>query len=214
MKRQSLKYLLIVTVNLAILTGLLGLWTDELELMFNDFVRPIEFLKILGTTVLSLIGIRLLSFYFRRKNINSQKLKIKAATILTLLISSYLYANYTQKLIKNVIVNGELRKHVVEKIKPSKYLANGSMAKGLTINEYRQLARISQFQPLFSEAKNIEFDYEYDGFLPDYIFTLIYDVPRGTKVDSFNYTKGKFSKRQSFETLGQIKRVMYTEGQQ
>ena len=34
-------------VNLAILSILLALWTDDVELTFNPFVRPLEFLKIL-----------------------------------------------------------------------------------------------------------------------------------------------------------------------
>ena len=73
MLRKSLKYLLIVTVNLTVLTALLAFWTDKLELTFNDLVRPLEFLKILGFTALSLIGIRILVFYFRKKQMKNKK---------------------------------------------------------------------------------------------------------------------------------------------
>lgn len=119
-------------MNLVILTVLLALWADKLELIFNELVRPIEFLKVLGITAISLVGVRLLLFYARRKNINSTSFGIKGAIVITLITSSYLYANYIQKLI-HVAINDELRKSIAGKIKPANRLTNGTMANNLSL---------------------------------------------------------------------------------
>ena len=51
MIKNSFKYLIIIFVNLSILTILLAIWTDKFELEFNDLVRPIEFLKLIGISI-------------------------------------------------------------------------------------------------------------------------------------------------------------------
>jgi len=208
---KSLKYLAIAIANLTVLIGLLALWTDRLELIFSDAIRPRELLKILGFTFLSLIGMRLLVFYFRKKSISSIKSKIIIASTLTFLISSYLYIDYSQKVIKNKLVNGQFRRQIANKIKPSHVLAYGSMAENLTFLEYQQIVRMSWFPIISNKATNINYIYGYDGFLPDYIFTLKYDLPKSIFVDTLNYQKGDFSRRQTVETLDNFKRITYSE---
>jgi hypothetical protein len=88
MLKKSVKYLFIAIINLIVLTGLLVLWADNLELIFDDWIRPIEFLKIFGFTLFSLIGMRFLVSYFRKRNIQGVKKRIKLACLLTVLISS------------------------------------------------------------------------------------------------------------------------------
>jgi len=123
MIKKSLKYLTIAFINVIVLTVLLAFWTDRLELTFNDWVRPREFLKIIGFTIVSLISMRILVSYFRHRNITVSSSKIKIAALLTFLISSYLYIDYTTKLINNVILNGQFRNQIADKIKPSNILA-------------------------------------------------------------------------------------------
>lgn len=213
MLKKSFKYLIIATVNLIVLTALLAFWTDKLELIFNDFVRPLEFLKILGFTMLSLIGMRILVFYFRKKNIQATRTKLKLAVLLTLLISSYLYVDYSIKFVKNVIVNRQFRNEIADKIKPANGLANGTTAENLTIKEYQEIANMNWFPKLPIEATNIIYNYQYDGFLPDYSFSLTYDLPKEMKVDTINYESGDFSKYQTFEIVDNKKRVTYNEGE-
>ena len=213
MLKKSFKYLLIAVINLTVLTALLVLWTDKLELTLNDKVRPIEFLKILVFTLLSLIGMRILVTFLRRKNFVSLKPKIIIATLLTFLISSYLYIDYAPKILRNVIINRQLRKEIANKIKPANILANGTMADNLTIIEYREVAGLISSHKLPDEASNIKYVYSYDGFLPDYVFTLSYDVPKEMKVDTFNYQKGDFTQSQAFEIIDNIKRIKYSEGE-
>jgi hypothetical protein len=214
MLKKSFKYLLIATVNLIVLTTLLAFWTDELELTLKDFVRPLEFLKVLGFTVLSLIGMRILVFFLRKKNIQATRTKLKFSILLTLLLSSYLHVDYSVNFVKNALVNRHLRSAIADKIKPAKGLANGTTAENLTIREYQEIARMKWFPKLPIEATNIMYKYQYDGFLPDYIFSLTYDLPIEMKVDSINYTKGDFSKYQLFEIIDNKKRVTYIEYEQ
>jgi hypothetical protein len=214
MLKKSLKYIIVVTVNLILLTVLLALWTDKLELTFNEWVRPREFLKIMAFSFLSLISIGILITFFRRRNITTTRLKIKMAALLTFFISSYLYIDYSKEVISNGIVNRQFRKQIADKIQPSNWLANGTKSENLTIKEYEQIAKMYWFPKLPSEASNIQYDYGYDGFLPDYSFTLKYDLPMQIEVDTINYAKGDFSKHQSFEIVDNKKRVTYSENEQ
>ena len=214
MFKKSLRYIIVVTVNLILLTVLLALWTDKLELTFNDWVRPREFLKILGFSLVSLIAIRILVSFFRHRNITNKNSKIKIAALLTFLISSYLYIDYSIKVISNVVVHRQFRNQIADKIKPSNELANGTKADNLTIKEYQQITKMYWFPKLPIEASNIHYNYSYDGFLPDYLFTLTYDLPIQQIVDAINYKKGDFSKSQSFIIVDNKKRVTYSEYEQ
>lgn len=211
MLKKSIKYLIIATINLIVLTALLAFWTDELELTFNDLVRPIEFFKILCFTVFSLIGMRLLVYYFRKNNIHNLTTKLKLASLLTFLISSYLYVDYSIKFVDNVIVNRQFRQQIADKIRPANGLANGTKAENLTIEEYQEIASMNWFPKLPIEATHIMYNYQYDGFLPDYSFTLTYDLPKEMNVESINFENGDFSKYQTFEIVGNKKRVTYNE---
>ena len=69
--KQTIKYLTIGLANVSILTILLALWTDDLEVEFHSFVRPIEFLKILAFTFLSLLSVGVYLFYLRKRSVKS-----------------------------------------------------------------------------------------------------------------------------------------------
>jgi len=211
MFKKSFKYILVATVNLILLTVLLALWTDKLELTFNEWVRPREFLKILGFSLISLIAIRIIIRFFRHRNITKTSSRVKLAALSTFLISSYLYIDYSQKVISNVIVNRQFRNQIADKIEPSKELVNGTKGDSLTSKEYQQITKMCWFPKIPIEASNIQFNYGYDGFLPDYSFTLSYNLPVQIKVDTISYSKGDFSKSQSFKIVDNIKRVTYSE---
>jgi hypothetical protein len=211
--KRAIKYLLIILINLIALTILLAIWTDSFELTYHNWVRPLEFLKIIGFTVLSLIGIKILVWICRKKGIISSKKKIRYATVLTLIICSYLYVDYFMKITRNQIVNREIRNNIMDKVKPASMLANGTKAEGLTLNEYRFITRATWFPDLPDQAENITYVYSYDGFLPDYIFTLIYDMPLDFKIEEINLIKGDFSKSQTVEQLSDKLRITYEESE-
>lgn len=206
MIRKSIKYLTIVLINLIILTGLLAYWTDFIELNFNSWVRPIEFLKILGVSLLSLIGIRIAIGFFRKRN-TEIKNRIKISALLTILTSSFLYFNYSKKIYQNRILNGKLRNELTMKIKPANGLAFGTKANNLTYTEYELLTKVKWFPKLQKDADSISYYYTYDGFLPDYSFDVSYSIPKNIEIDSTEFKYGKIE----IDTIGNIKRVSYSE---
>jgi len=210
---KSAKYLIISLVNGAILSIWLALWTDDLELTFNQFVRPLEFLKILAVGFMALIAVRLYLLYLKKKGITTVRKKIKGAVVLTILISSYLYIVYAQRIVSNVIIKGTFRAQLAAKIKPWARLANGTQAAGLTIEEYQTIVALTGFPPLPLAANNIEYRYDFDGFLPDYSLQLSYDVPSETPIATYDHINGRYSNSQSVKVIGGIKRVTYGEVQ-
>lgn len=206
MIRKSIKYLTVVLINLIILTGLLAYWTDFIELTFNSIVRPIEFLKIIGFSLLSLIGIRIAVDFFRKWNTPIKK-RIQISTLITILISSFLYFNYSKKIYENRILKGELRKELAKKIEPANGLAYGTKADNLTFEQYEEITRIKWFPKLQKKADSISYYYTYDGFLPDYSFSVSYNIPKNVKVDSTEFKYGKTY----IDTIGNKKRISYSE---
>ncbi len=206
MIRKSIKYLAIVLVNLIILTGLLAYWTDFIEQSFNSWVRPIEFLKIIGFSLLSLIGIRIAIRFFRKRN-TEIKDRIRISVLLTILISSFLYFNYSKKIYENRIKNGKLRKELAMKIEPANGLAFGTKADNLTFEEYEIITSIKWFPKLQKKADSISYYYTYDGFLPDFDFNVSYSLPKNIEIDSTEFKYGEIR----IESIGIKNRITYFE---
>lgn len=214
MIKKSLKYLAIVFVNLIILRILLEVWTDKFELEFNDLVRLTEFLKLIGISIVGLILLRFTVSLYRSLKIISTKRKIGVSIFLILIINSFFYFDYGKRIYFNQFVNNELRSGVMEKLKPLEDgNSYGSKADSLTGKEYAEITKIKWFPKLPKSAENISYNYSYYGFLPDYSFSLSYDLPKKSEIDTMNYVDGTFSKSRGFEIVGDKKRVTYSEGQ-
>ncbi|RBW62956.1 hypothetical protein DS884_01170 [Tenacibaculum sp. E3R01] len=214
MIKKSLKYLIIILLNLLFLTILLLLWTDKFELEFNKLVRPIEFFKLIGISLVGLVFIGVLTIVFRKLNVESLKTRIGIVVVFILIINSYFYIDYGMRIYSNKITNNEFREGALKKISNVGIeLAYGTQAENLTGKEYLEITKIKWFPKLPIKAENISFRYDYDGFLPDYSFSLSYDLTKEMKVDTMNYKDGTFSKSQNFKVIGDRKRVIYYEGQ-
>jgi len=212
MIKKSLKYILIAGVNATILTIMLVIWTDKLELTFNTYVRPIEFLKIIGLTILSLIGMRVLIVILNKRAVVAlPRKKVLCSIALTLAISSYLYGVYAIKVSSRLF--DQTRQNLTEKIEDIQLLAYGTKADNLTKEEYSILQDITWFPEIPNSANKISYLYTYDGFLPDYTFQLTYEVPEGTDIEEIDYEKGDFSRSQKVEIKEGRKLVSYEEGQ-
>jgi hypothetical protein len=209
MLKKSLKYLLIVFLNLLLLSILLAWWTDEIELTLNEWVRPFEFVKLIGISIILCIALRLLIIFFRKKNVQPVSKRLKIAGLITVLLSSHFYCQYAPKIIHNRFINGKIRDRVAMKIEPSGL--NGFKAHDLTIEEYNVLAKAKHFHAIAKEATAIQFAFDYDGFLPDYIFELDYDVPLNMKIDTFSYHNGRIDKYQLLDFKGVKQTVHYEE---
>ena len=212
MFKKSLKYLIVVTVNLVLLTIMLAIWTDKFEVEFNDVVRPIEFLKLIGISILGLIILASSVSFFRKYKINSVMKRIKISVILMLLFSLYFYVDYSIKIYTNRVSNGELRNEIMEKVSPIENgLGFGTKASNLSIKEYSEITKVNWFKKIPNNAENIDYRYSYEGFLPDYSFSISYDLPKESQVDTLNFVDGSFSKKQSFKVVGNKVRVTYYE---
>ncbi len=202
---------MIVFVNMLILTIMLAICTDAFELAFNNWVRPVEFLKLIGISLAGLLVLRIAVSIFRKSNINSFQKRKKISILLIVLMSSYFYVDYGIKIYSHRFANAELRDRVIEKRTSYVHPPYGSEAKNLTGNEYVEITKTKWFPKLPENAKNISYSYSYDGFLPDYSLSIVYDVPKETKVDTLNYKDNTFSKTRTFELKEDHIRVTYTE---
>ena len=102
----------------------------------------------------------------------------------------------------------------MEKVEPYSFmLAHASQADSLTRREYTEVLKLNWFPDVPAGAENISYSYDYDGFLPDYNFSLTYDLPKTAKVELIEYKSQQFSRRQTFEIKGDKKRVYYSQSQ-
>ncbi len=171
-----------------------------------------EFLKIIGLTLLALIGMKVLvGIMNKRASASLTRKKLIYSSLLTLTISSYFYITYSINAYNRLF--NETRHSLTQKIEDAQLLAYGTKADNLTNDEYSCLTDMTWFPEIPKTANKISYLYTYDGFLPDYTFRLSYEVPVHETVDTMNYEKGDFSKSQTVENRGDRKLVTYEEGQ-
>jgi len=211
---MKLRYLALIFINALILFVFLNISVDKLETILDDSIFEIEIFKIIGFTILSLIGIRILVSYFRWKKINSKSTKQKISALLIFAICSVLYINYSQKIIENRIVNQTLRRQISQKVKFINGSESETKAENLTFEEYEEIIKIKWFPKISKKAKNISYYYWYDGFLPDHSFILKYNVPKNIKIKTFDIIDGDFTQSQKVEMLKTSKKVEYSESEQ
>ena len=213
MIKKSIKYFLIATVNLVILICLLSIWSDKLAILFYPDLKLIEFLKILGLTILSLAAMRILVYYTRKKGITSYLIKLKYGTMLTFGICSFLYVNYSIKIVQNCFLNEAIREQTWLKVKSSDYGHLGFFVDSLTFKEYNEISKTNWFPEISKTAKNISFSYYNGGFQGDYTFNLNYEVPVSEKVEVINFKKDNYSKSTTIKVIGNRQKVTYEEGE-
>ena len=204
---KPVKYLIIAGVNLIVLIGLLILWTDFVELVFNRWIRLVEFIKIIGVTLLAFIAMRIAVIFFRKRSIYSLKKRIGISVFLTFLVSSFLYVHYLKKVYQNRMENGAIRNELASKIERVKGLAFGTKADDLTYAEYQEITKVKWFPTLQKHADSISYCYIYDGFLPDYSLKISYSLPKEIEIDTTTFEYGSYR----FSMSGNTKRVFYNE---
>jgi len=213
MIKKSIKYVLIALANLVILTWLLSVWTDKLAMFFYSAVWENEFLKILGLTLLSLGAMRILVYYFRKKRITSYWIKIKYAIILTIGICSFLYVNYSIRIVQNSFLNAAIREQTWMKVKKSEHGRLGFFLYSISYKEYNEISKTNWFPEIPETAENISFSYYNGGFQGDYTFNLNYEVPASEKVEEINIKKGDYYQSTTIKVTGYRKKVTYEEGE-
>ncbi|WP_196888778.1 hypothetical protein [Aureivirga sp. CE67] len=208
--KKSFKYLLIVFINFIILYFLFYLSLDAITLKFSSgFSELFELLKLVGISIITLLFLRILIFWFESLKINSLKSRVLFSIVLTLLISSKFYYSYSKDILyritseKRTIINSatsKINEHVGG-------LTFGYKVEKLTIGEYQEIINIKDFPKIQKMAKDISFLYTYDGFLPDYTFKLSYKIPLNVKLDSTEFRHGKIT----LDTINKNVEVNYLE---
>lgn len=212
--KRAFKYLVIIGLNFVALTSLLLLWTDPLEIQFNELIRQLEALKLFCLSILLLVLVRLQMVLFTRKANFNIRDRLKRSIVITIFFSSYFYITYSLKAVENRIIHKEVRESVFNKVEPLRNLAQGSKAKNLTFKEYSLIAQIGWFPEISPNATKISYEYAYDGFLPDYSFILRYYIPKNETIDEFDIQNGDFSNSLKVERKGRMKFVEYIEAEQ
>ena len=212
MLKKSIKYIFIATINWFLLWFLLEISTDKFDIRLKESYVENMIITISLITFLSLIGMRVFAYLVRKRALQKTT-KIKIAVAITILISSFLYVHLLIKYKNDIIGNNDFRNHIALKIQKSDWFY-GTKAKNLTIKEYQEIKKTNWFPNLPKEATNIDYYYEYEGFLPDYTFTLEYNLPKDIEVENISYEKDGFSKTQSFVLYKSRKRVTYGESLQ
>jgi hypothetical protein len=195
---------------MTVLTTLFILSYDKFEQTFNQWGLLSEPIKILSFSFLSLIVLRLLVSFFRKKGITSVRKKIKLALMSTLLICSFLYIDFSVGLVNNCLINKSLRESILNKVEPNIF-TSGTTACNLVFEEYKQISKSSNFPKLPSNATNIFYNHSYDGFNFDYSFTVSYMLPLNTNIKEYEINEGGFYKSQKVEEFENYYKVTYTE---
>ena len=211
MIKKSFKYLLIISVNFIVLVILLEAWVDDYELTFNQGIYFYELFQLIGLSIILLFLLRIMVAVMRALKFNAKQSRIITSIAVALLLSSWFYIQYTKRICHNNHAYKKFRKELMQKVKPIKSGWEGSQANNLCLEEYQYILQTKSFPKIPNNAKNISYEYEYEGFLPDYSFSLIYDVPIASNVEIIDYKKNTFSKTQTFEIVENVKRVTYTE---
>ncbi len=213
--KKAFKYIPIIFVNFSILLLLSKLWIDPFEQALNNNTLFNEVAKIIGFSVLSLIGLLILSRIMRKRQVQLFNRKLIYSIVLTLLICSYLYTDYTIKIINNCLINNNtrselLRKTVINNINATTFI----FAQNLTELEYNQFARTLDIPKLNRSAYNIDLNYnDTRSLMHEFSTQIKYDLPKDIGVKEFNYQSDKsdYQKNQTVEQIGNIQKVAFVK---
>jgi len=178
--------LALIFINFVILSGLAWLSHDELETVVNRVSLKSQMLKVVGTVMLTLIGIFILRKDIRTSN-KIPDIAIRASAILAL--SCIMYLPVVNKLYHNRIINGSSRAQVMKKAEDHGTNQFGGYAytfNKLTLNEYKVLTRDSWYPSLPASSRDIDINYSLaEQFLPDRCYSIEYTVNLHEQIEEF-----------------------------
>jgi hypothetical protein len=216
MLRKSIKYFIVLSINALVLWLLMLIWTDRVELILCYDIRNWEGLKILAFSFLCIIGVGGVLTYCKNKNITEPYQKMKITAIVCVGICSYLYATYLYKTANNRLFYWGLRSEIAKKMDDKGVLGGySSSAKNLNFREYQEIKTTANLPDISEQASHISYNRREDLFLPDYYFTLSYDLPKSIKRDTFHEgVEGDYSESQTVTFFEGKQRVEYNISEQ
>lgn len=207
-------YVQILSGNFVLLCLLMFAWTDQVEQIYNEYVREIQIFAIVFLSVVMQILLYLTLRYFKSKAISSRRLQINFAIAIILSISSPLYIQYASKIVQNGIYYSAIRNSILAKTEGNLNSQNPFLVcrstQPFTLEEYQLIQSMNWFPDISNFAKNVEFIYTTSGF--DYHFRVSYEVPRRIQIKEFNHDKRSTIDNLQVELLGKTKRVTHQQG--
>jgi hypothetical protein len=216
MLEKSIKYFIVLGINALVLWLLMLIWTDRIELILCYDIRNWEGLKILAFSFLCIIGVGGVLTYCKNKNITEPYQKMKITAVVCVGICSYLYVTYLYKIANNLVLCSALRSAIVKKM-DDKGMLNGysSSAKNLNFREYQEIKTTANLPDISEQASRITYSRSEDNFMPDYYFSLSYDLPKSIKIDTFHEgTEEDYSRSQTVTFFADKQRVDYKVSEQ
>ncbi len=195
--------------------GLAQLWIDPFEQALNSAIQFNEVTKIIGFSILSLIGLLILSRIMRKRPVQLFRRTLTYSIVLTLVVCSYLYAGYVVKIINNRTINNNtrselLKKSVINNINATAFL----VAQNLSKREYNQFARSLDLPKLNRDANNIQLNYDVTrALIFEYSINIEYSLPPNIKISEFEY-KGDKKDYREYQTVkqdGEVQKVNYVK---
>lgn len=92
-----------------------------------------------------------------------------------------------------------------------KVLLKGKKESNIKIAQYKKIRLKFDFPKISDLAFDINYLYRYDGYLPTFIFNLIYKVPKGSKIKPFEVVENGVIRLQTLIEMEKYSIVRYTE---
>lgn len=92
-----------------------------------------------------------------------------------------------------------------------KVLKIGRKESNLKISNYKEVCLKFDFPEISDLAFDIDYIYSFDGYLPSFLFNLMYKVPKYSKVKNFEKKEDGIIRLQTCIEMKDFKLVRYTE---
>ncbi len=193
--------------------GILLLWFDALENLFEPIRFWVELVTIIGVLVLAIYLFKFIHWLISKNgNIHSFRLFL-GSLIFSAIIPILLSTTYIIKVIDHQILHNDIRKRMTSTILKSGPYELSHLSNDLNVAEYNQLKAFDNFPTLPSSAHHISFS-RYSGELTgDYQLMVSYRVPLTTKIKPFSLQKGEWYRKQTVENKTNCLQVTWLEGQ-
>ena len=207
-------HLILISAHAVILYFIAKIWIDEFELKISPhrIDSQLNIIFVFSCVVVILFLVKRIVQRKKQQNI-LQRLKISA--VLALIVFSWLYVDYTARIISNRLINQNVRAELLDKT----FIGNMGRAtfvnaKDLSYREYKQFARPLKLVKLNKGAYNITFDCDVTRNLAgEYSTNIEYNLPSNIGVKEFEYQGDKkdYKKHQIVEQLGEVQKVTFEE---
>lgn len=207
-------HLLLISAHAVVLYFIAKLWIDEFELKISPH-RIDSQLNIIFVFSCVVVIVFLVKRIVQRKKQQTILQRFKISAVLTLIVFSWLYVDYTAQIIRNRLINQNVRAELLDKT----FIGNMGRAtfvnaKDLSYREYKQFARPLKLIKLNKKAYDITLDCDVTRNLAgEYATNITYSLSSSIDVKEFEYQGDRkdYKKSQTVEPVGEVQKVTFEE---